>query len=92
MHLNSVKLRPYILLCWIRETRLLGITLTHVTAGFSELCENQNPFIIGGGAGIPPLYGLAKRLIEKNITPKRALFIDGTSPNINANKQGMKWS
>ena len=35
-----------------------------------ELCENQNPFIIGGGAGIPPLYGLAKRLIEKDITPK----------------------
>ena len=41
-----------------------------------DISENENqkanelmPVIIGGGSGIPPLYGLAKKLIENNVKP-----------------------
>ena len=32
--------------------------------------ESLRPVIIGGGVGVPPLYGLAKRLAEKGIKPR----------------------
>lgn len=30
----------------------------------------EQPVLIGGGVGVPPMYGLAKRLVQKGIQPK----------------------
>lgn len=38
--------------------------------GFNTEKGGENPLIIGGGVGIPPLYGLAKRLIEEGKKPQ----------------------
>ncbi len=35
-----------------------------------EIIKSDEPVLIGGGVGIPPLYALAKRLIENNIRPE----------------------
>lgn len=32
--------------------------------GFDILCAGDNPVVIGGGVGVPPMYYLAKKLIE----------------------------
>ncbi len=37
--------------------------------GFDVTCSGDKPLLIGGGVGVPPLYGLAKRLIAKGVTP-----------------------
>lgn len=41
--------------------------------GFSLDIDNCHPILAGGGIGIAPLYGLAKRMLEKGITPVIAL-------------------
>lgn len=34
-----------------------------------DLSLHDNPVLVGGGVGVPPLYGLAKRLLQRNIRP-----------------------
>lgn len=43
-------------------------SLTGLGNGF-ETRDCQRPLLIGGGVGVPPLYALAKRFVEMNITP-----------------------
>ena len=35
--------------------------------GFDTAKSGENPVVIGGGVGVPPMYGLAKRLAAQNI-------------------------
>ncbi len=35
-----------------------------------ELKDHQKILLVGGGVGVPPLYGLAKKFLEKNINPE----------------------
>lgn len=41
--------------------------------GFDVNKTGTRPVIVGGGVGVPPLYGLAKRLLEKGIAPEIVL-------------------
>lgn len=45
--------------------------------GFDMEAAGEKPLIIGGGVGIPPLYGLAKRLAAKGLRPSAALGFGG---------------
>ena len=47
--------------------------LTGLGNGFDINVETKLPLIIGGGVGCPPLYYLAKCLINKNLQPKIVL-------------------
>jgi len=47
--------------------------LTGLGNGFNINIETKSPLIIGGGVGCPPLYYLAKCLINKNLQPKIVL-------------------
>jgi len=38
--------------------------------GYDMTKSGDRPLLIGGGAGVPPLYGLCRRLIEKGRTPR----------------------
>ena len=37
--------------------------------GYDLTCAGESPVLIGGGVGVPPLYGLAKRLIAADKKP-----------------------
>ena len=37
--------------------------------GYNLDSSGSNPLLIGGGAGVPPMYALAKALIQNNIKP-----------------------
>lgn len=41
--------------------------------GFSALPENAHPVLIGGGVGVPPLYGLAKDMLSRGMKPAAIL-------------------
>ncbi len=41
--------------------------------GYDTSCSGQAPLLIGGGVGVPPLYGLAKRLIAEGKKPHAIL-------------------
>ncbi len=41
--------------------------------GFDTTKSGENPLLIGGGVGIPPLYNLCKKLIEEGKTPSVVL-------------------
>ena len=43
--------------------------LTGLGNGFSTDVPAERPLLVGGGVGVPPLYGLAKRLIAKGVRP-----------------------
>lgn len=43
--------------------------LTGLGNGYDLTLSGSNPVLIGGGVGVPPMYLLAKRLIEKGIKP-----------------------
>lgn len=43
--------------------------LTGLGNGFSLYADTKNPLLVGGGVGVPPLYMLCKRLIEKGVRP-----------------------
>lgn len=43
--------------------------LTGLGNGFNIGCGGERPLVIGGGVGVPPMYGLAKRLILENKKP-----------------------
>ena len=38
--------------------------------GFDIECGSSKPLLVGGGIGVPPLYGLAEALVDKGIVPK----------------------
>jgi dihydroorotate dehydrogenase electron transfer subunit len=44
--------------------------LTGLGNGYDLTCAGNNPLLIGGGVGIPPLYLLAKKLISKGVFVK----------------------
>ena len=43
--------------------------LTGLGYGYDTTLSGNNPLLVGGGVGIPPLYMLCKRLIEKKAKP-----------------------
>ncbi len=43
--------------------------LTGLGNGFYLDADTKNPLLVGGGVGVPPLYMLCKRLIEKGVSP-----------------------
>ena len=43
--------------------------LTGLGNGFNVYADTKAPLLVGGGVGVPPLYMLCKRLIEKGVTP-----------------------
>ncbi len=43
--------------------------LTGLGNGFNVNAGTQRPLLVGGGVGVPPLYMLCKKLIEKGISP-----------------------
>ena len=45
--------------------------------GFDTSLSGNTPLLIGGGVGIPPLYGLAKELIKEGKRPKAVLGYHG---------------
>ena len=47
--------------------------LTGLGNGFSTDRDAAHPLLVGGGVGVPPLYGLAKRLISKGVRPTAVL-------------------
>lgn len=47
--------------------------LTGLGNGYDLSLSGEKPLLIGGGVGVPPLYYLAKKLIEKGVTPTVAL-------------------
>ena len=54
--------------------------LTGLGNGFNVNTDTKKPVLAGGGVGTPPMYMLAKKLIEKGITPYIALgFADKNS-------------
>ncbi|NLW65370.1 MAG: dihydroorotate dehydrogenase electron transfer subunit, partial [Clostridiales bacterium] len=44
--------------------------LTGLGNGYDLEKAGEKPLLIGGGAGVPPMYLLAKQLIERDRTPK----------------------
>ena len=54
--------------------------LTGLGNGYNVDADTKKPVLVGGGVGTPPLYMLAKKLIEKGIYPYVALgFADKNS-------------
>lgn len=47
--------------------------LTGLGNGFDPEARGGHPILIGGGVGIAPLYGLARALIGRGVTPSAAL-------------------
>lgn len=43
--------------------------LTGLGNGYNTAKSGEIPLLIGGGVGIPPMYGLCRRLIKENKTP-----------------------
>jgi len=44
--------------------------LTGLGNGYTIYDNVKAPLLVGGGVGVPPLYGLAKELIKNGVTPK----------------------
>jgi dihydroorotate dehydrogenase electron transfer subunit len=51
--------------------------------GFDTLCcmDGENIVLVGGGVGLPPLYGLAKKLLREGVVPE-VLMGFGTADEI----------
>ena len=45
----------------------------------NKLAQSLRPVIVGGGVGVPPLYGLAKRLLAKNVKPEVILGFNSSA-------------
>lgn len=43
--------------------------LTGLGNGFTAQPDSEKPLVIGGGVGAPPMYGVAKHLVEKGLKP-----------------------
>ena len=52
----------------MKEGEMLDI-LTGLGNGFEAKNSKENPLLIGGGVGTPPMYGLCKKLIEEGKKP-----------------------
>lgn len=48
-------------------------TLVGLGNGYDLTLAGAHPLLIGGGVGVPPLYGLAKRLSERGVRPTAVL-------------------
>ncbi len=53
--------------------------LTGLGNGFSLDNSSKKPLLVGGGVGIPPLYNLAKRLLESGVQPTVLLGFNSAS-------------
>ncbi len=53
--------------------------LTGLGNGYDLSKAGPRPVLIGGGVGVPPLYGLARRLIERGTVPAVALGFNTAS-------------
>ena len=53
--------------------------LTGLGNGYDMTLCGDRPLLIGGGVGIPPLYGLAKRLVEAGKRPTAVLGFNNVS-------------
>jgi len=53
--------------------------LTGLGNGFDTAKSGEVPLLVGGGVGIPPLYGLAKRLIAEGKKPAAVLGFNSTA-------------
>ncbi|MDR1592095.1 MAG: dihydroorotate dehydrogenase electron transfer subunit [Prevotellaceae bacterium] len=53
--------------------------LTGLGNGFDTSVSGEMPLLVGGGVGIPPLYALAKRLIDEGKRPQVALGFNTAS-------------
>ena len=62
----------------LRTGELLDL-LTGLGNGYDVAKSGESPLLIGGGAGIPPLYLLAKRLIETGKSPRAILGFNAKS-------------
>ncbi len=56
--------------------------LTGLGNGFDMSCAGERPLLAGGGVGIPPLYGLAKRLCAQGARPRAALGFNTAADQI----------
>ena len=56
--------------------------LTALGNGFDPSAAGDRPLLVGGGVGIPPLYGLAKRLRDQGKQPAAALGFNTVSEAI----------
>ena len=54
------------------------LTLTGLGNGYDTSVSGDNPLLIGGGAGVPPMYMLAKRLIAEGKHPSVILGFGST--------------
>ena len=54
-------------LCKMQDGKL--DILTGLGNGYNLSLSGNNPVLIGGGVGVPPMYLLARRLIEKGVKP-----------------------
>ena len=43
--------------------------LTGLGNGYDLLVSGDNPLLIGGGVGVPPMFGLCKALVKKGVKP-----------------------
>lgn len=59
-------------LCEMRPGERLDV-LTGLGNGFEIECAGERPLLVGGGVGVPPLYALARRLLERGCRPVAAL-------------------
>ena len=63
--------------------------LTGLGNGYDITLSGNNPLLVGGGVGIPPLYMLCKRLIEKKAKPTIILGF-GTAGEVFYGSYGQK--
>ena len=54
-------------------------TLTGLGNGYDLSLSGNHPLLVGGGVGVPPLYGLAKRLLAAGKTPVAILGFNTAS-------------
>ncbi len=61
-----------------KEDQILSV-LTPLGNGFDTSRAGKNPVLIGGGVGVPPIYGLCKTLIEEDVKPQVVLGFNSAS-------------
>lgn len=60
--------------------------LTGLGNGFNDAAETQNPLLVGGGVGVPPLYNLCRKLLKQGKTPTVVLGFNTESEVFMANE------
>ncbi len=54
---------------WLPMTGGKLDVLTGLGNGYDMSCSGQEPLLIGGGAGVPPMYLLARKLLQQGKHP-----------------------